>query len=155
MPPDGTAIIAAREIYPNCMAFDAGRKYIYAARTALTDVVRFPVLGLGRPGPAEAFGPPLGQRSKHEVGDRYRRIASDPVRAFRWALADGVAFDSCGNLWVTLVMANSIVAITPEQQVLPVVSRMPRMHLRGQPACVGQVRTSKTSISEASPHPTY
>jgi gluconolactonase len=40
---------------------------------------------------------------------------------FRWALADGCAFDAEGNLWVTAVSANRIHAITPDQEMVTVV----------------------------------
>ena len=33
-------------------------------------------------------------------------------------MADGCGFDAAGNLWVTIVMTNSIVAITPERRAL-------------------------------------
>ncbi len=36
-------------------------------------------------------------------------------------MADGCGFDAEGNLWVTLVAANRIVAVTPERQVVTVV----------------------------------
>jgi len=36
-------------------------------------------------------------------------------------MADGCALDAQGNLWVTLVLANKIVAITPEGHVTVVV----------------------------------
>jgi sugar lactone lactonase YvrE len=36
-------------------------------------------------------------------------------------MADGCAFDAEGNLWVTLVLANRIVAISPDGQVQTVL----------------------------------
>ena len=36
----------------------------------------------------------------------------------RLGLTDGCGFDVDGNLWVTLVMANKVVAITPEGEVV-------------------------------------
>ena len=120
--PDGEASVVARETFPNCMAFGPGGTHLYVARTATTDVVRYEVLGPGRLGPAESFGPALGGRRADEVGDGYLGVARDPETARRWGFADGCAFDALGNLWVTLVMANAIVAISPDGQVLPVVA---------------------------------
>jgi gluconolactonase len=95
------------------MAFDAAGEHLYVVRTATSDVVRYPILDFGRLGPAEPYGPPLGSRQSNEVGDGYMRVAEDAELAARWGFADGCAFDSAGNLWVTLVMSHSVVAITP------------------------------------------
>lgn len=118
--PAGEASVATRETFPNCMAFDPAGTHLYVARTATTDVVRYEVLGPGRLGPAESFGPPLGGRRDDEVGDAVRGVTGEPEVARRWGFADGCAFDAAGNLWVTLVMSNSIVALAPDGQVLPV-----------------------------------
>jgi sugar lactone lactonase YvrE len=111
--PAGSARVVTRLVFPNCMASDASGHHLYVCRTATTDVVRFPILGPGVLGPEESFGPPLGGRGADEVGPEYQQVVTDPVIARRWGLADGCAFDADGNLWVTLVMSNSIVAITP------------------------------------------
>jgi gluconolactonase len=116
----GRVQVVARETFPNCMAFDPQGRYLYIARTATTDVVRYPVPDFGQLGPPERYGPPLGGRRPDEVGDRYRRAVEDPGLVTRWGFADGCAFDAQGNLWVTLAMANAIVAITPAGSVLPV-----------------------------------
>ncbi len=39
----------------------------------------------------------------------------------RWGLTDGCAFDAEGNLWVTVMSANRIAAITPDLDVVTVV----------------------------------
>jgi sugar lactone lactonase YvrE len=109
----GSAKVVTRLVFPNCMASDASGRYIYVCRTATTDVVRFPILGPGVLGPEEPFGPPLGGRRADEVGPEFQQVVADPLMAQRWGLADGCAFDAEGNLWVTLVMSNSILGITP------------------------------------------
>ena len=118
--PAGEASVVARETFPNCMAMDPGGTRLHVARTATTDVVRYEVLGPGRLGPPESFGPALGGRRADEVGDAYAGVARDPEISRRWGFADGCAFDALGNLWVTLVMSSAIVAITPDGGVLPV-----------------------------------
>ncbi len=37
-------------------------------------------------------------------------------------MTDGCGFDQAGNLWVTLVMANKIVAITPAGEVITMLA---------------------------------
>jgi gluconolactonase len=83
--------------------------------------VRFPVLGPGKLGPEEPYGGALGGRQLHEVGDEFDLRTLEPSVLHRWGFADGCAFDVDGNLWVTLAMANRLVAITPSRTVVDVV----------------------------------
>ncbi|OBG64740.1 hypothetical protein A5702_01505 [Mycobacterium sp. E3339] len=46
---------------------------------------------------------------------------ADPEVGKRWGMADGCAFDAEGNLWVTLVLANRIMAINPDGQATTVI----------------------------------
>jgi gluconolactonase len=117
---DGTAHVAAQETFPNCMAFDPRGEYLYVARTATSDVVRYLILEEGRLGPAEPHGPALGGRRPDEIGEPFRQVTDDLELAARWGFADGCAFDARGNLWVTLVMSHSVVAIAPDGSTLPV-----------------------------------
>jgi sugar lactone lactonase YvrE len=98
------AVVATGVQFPNCMALDRGEGYLYVARTLAADAVRFAVVGdsLGK---QEPFGPVLGPRRSDGVSQ----------------MADGCAFDADGNLWVTLVLANMIVAITPDGRTSVVV----------------------------------
>ncbi len=92
----GEARIVADSLrFPNGLALDGDERYLYVAQTAADNVLRFPLTahGLGR---AEPFGP---ERLGHRV------------------FPDGIAFDAAGNLWTTLVLANRIVAITPDGKV--------------------------------------
>ena len=73
-------------------------RVLYVARTLAADAVRFPIFGTSLGG-QEQFGPALGSRG----------------------MADGCAFDAEGNLWVTLVLANKIVAVSPDGRVTVVI----------------------------------
>jgi sugar lactone lactonase YvrE len=114
--PGGLARKVADVMFPNCMASDPSGDYLYVCRTATSDVVRFPIAGPGVLGPEEPYGPPLGGRLRTEIGPAFTNTARDPAVSARWGLADGCAFDAEGNLWVTLVMSKSLVAITPSQE---------------------------------------
>ncbi len=113
-------VVADAVSFPNCMALDRNDDYLYVVRTVAADLVRFPIHGETL-GPPERFGPPLGGRRPDEFGPDVGRLLADPEVSRRWGMADGCAFDAEGNLWVTLVLANRIVAIRPdgeEQTVL-------------------------------------
>jgi sugar lactone lactonase YvrE len=118
---DGNARVVADGIpFANCMAFDAGEAHLYVCRSSLADVARFAVDG-GELGPAERYGPALGGRRDDELGPDHAGAFGDPKVMRRWALTDGCGFDAEGNLWVTLMTANRIVAITPELRVVTVI----------------------------------
>lgn len=118
--PDGTVVMVAESVrFPNCMAFDASEDYLYVARTGECDVRRFHIRADGSLGPEEAYGPPLGLRGPDERGPRFRTDIQSLLS--RWGLADGIAFDAEGNLWVTMLNQNRIVAITPDLEVEEVV----------------------------------
>ena len=114
------AVVADGVQFPNCMALDRDENYLYVARTLAADVVRFPIKGdtLGK---HEQFGPALGMRRADEFGSHAPALLGDPQVGRRWGMADGCAFDAEGNLWVTLVLANMIVAVTPEGHAIVVV----------------------------------
>lgn len=106
-------VVADAVSFPNCMALDRNEEYLYVVRTVTADVMRFPIDGETL-GPPERFGPPLGDRRPDEFGPDHGRFLADPETSRRWGMADGCAFDADGNLWVTLVLANRIVAISPD-----------------------------------------
>jgi len=83
-------------------------------------VVRFPIRGETL-GPQQRFGPPLGDRRPDEFGPHHSQFRADQQLCRRWGFADGCAFDADGNLWVTLVFANRIVAISPDGRATVVV----------------------------------
>lgn len=113
-------VVADAVNFPNCMALDRNEDFLYVVRTLAADVVRFPIEGetLGAP---EQYGPPLGERRPDEYSPDAGRFLADPQVGRRWGMADGCAFDAEGNLWVTMVLANRIVAIRPDGQVQTVL----------------------------------
>lgn len=113
-------VVADGVSFPNCMALDRDEDHLYVVRTVTADVVRFPIQSetLGRP---EQYGPSLGDRRPDEYGPDAGRLMADPEVAKRWGMADGCAFDAEGNLWVTLVLANKIVAIRPDGTTTTVI----------------------------------
>lgn len=113
-------VVADKVNFPNCMALDRDEDYLYVVRTLAADVVRFPMEGETL-GPEERFGPPLGERRPDEYGPDAGRLMADPEVGRRWGMADGCAFDAEGNLWVTLVLANRIVAISPDGEAQTVI----------------------------------
>ncbi|BBZ40267.1 SMP-30/gluconolactonase/LRE family protein [Mycobacterium conspicuum] len=113
-------VVAEAVSFPNCMALDRDEDYLYVVRTLAADVVRFPIEGETL-GPPERFGPPLGGRRPDEFGPDHGRFLADPQTGRRWGMADGCAFDADGNLWVTLVLANKIVAISPHGEAMPIL----------------------------------
>ncbi len=115
VPPDRQEahVVATRVNFPNCMALDRNEDYLYVVRTLTADIVRYPIRGQTL-GTAEPFGPKLGSRRPDEYGPNAGRLLADPDVGRRWGMADGCAFDADGNLWVTLVLANRIVAIAPD-----------------------------------------
>ncbi|WP_167374080.1 SMP-30/gluconolactonase/LRE family protein [Mycobacterium paraffinicum] len=113
-------VVADAVSFPNCMALDRNEDYLYVVRTLAADVVRFPIAGETL-GPQEPFGPALGERRPDEYGPDAGRHLGDPEVGKRWGMADGCAFDAEGNLWVTLVLANRIVAISPDGRATTVI----------------------------------
>jgi sugar lactone lactonase YvrE len=114
------AVVASDVQFPNCMALDRDEGYLYVARTLAADAVRFPIVGESL-GEQEQFGPALGTRRADEFGADAAALLGDPETGRRWGMADGCALDAHGNLWLTLVLANRIVAITPEGHTTVVV----------------------------------
>jgi gluconolactonase len=120
--PDGSSVaVVAQDVqFPNCMALDHDERYLYVARTVAADAVRFPIIG-DTLGAQEQFGPALGERRPDEFGADAAALLGDAQAARRWGMADGCGLDAQGNLWVTLILANRIVAITPQGEVIVVV----------------------------------
>jgi gluconolactonase len=88
----GKATIVADGLrFPNGLALDAAEEFLYVAQTAADNILRFRIAGEALSA-GELYGP-----------------ASLGTRAF----PDGIAFDTAGNLWASLVLANRIVAIAP------------------------------------------
>ncbi|WP_319457024.1 MULTISPECIES: SMP-30/gluconolactonase/LRE family protein [unclassified Mycobacterium] len=120
--PDGSCTTVATGIpFANCMAFDPQLENLYVVRSTASDVARYELRPDGGLRECGRYGPVLGQRSPDEVGPDYAAKSFEPAIGRRWALSDGCAFDAEGNLWVTLMSANKIVAITPSGEVVTIL----------------------------------
>ena len=134
---DGTVTVVAEGIkFANGMAFDAGEKHLYVCQTTSCDIVRYAIRTDGSLGPGEIYGPTLGLTHKQVQA---RRPITPALRQ-QLGATDGCGFDQDGNLWVTLVLANKVVAITPQGEVVTVLS---------DPS--GQIMHSPTNVSWGGP----
>lgn len=79
----------------NELRFDPREEWLYVAETTARCITRFRVAPDGSLTDQEIYGP-------KDVG----------------GFCDGIAFDAYGNLWSTLVMADRLIAITPEGDLL-------------------------------------
>lgn len=90
---NGPRIVADGIWFTNEIRMDANEEYLYAAETMERRMIRFPVLEDGSLGEREVFGPDgLGHG----------------------AFVDGFTFDAEGNIWVTTVIRNGLMIITPD-----------------------------------------
>jgi gluconolactonase len=116
--PDGRAEQMADGLrFANGLALDADESHIYVCETAGCDVMRYRLRADGSLGAAERYGPPLGE--PWPAGQDPNHL--QPAAMARLGLTDGCSFDVEGNLWVTLVAANRIVAITPRGEVVSII----------------------------------
>ena len=90
----GARIVADGLCGTNELRFDAREEFAYVAETTARRISRFRVDG-DRLGARETYGPA-------NVG----------------GFCDGIAFDAFGNLWSTLIMADRLIAVTPQGDVL-------------------------------------
>ena len=102
----GARIVAEGLCGTNELRFDASEDWLYVAETTDRKVTRFRVDG-DRLTHRETYGP-------------------SRLPGFN----DGIAFDAYGNLWTTLIMADRLVAITPEGDLLTILD------LGGDPAAL-------------------
>jgi sugar lactone lactonase YvrE len=91
----GIRIVADGFVGTNEIRFDADEEWLYVVETNARRISRLRVHEDGRLTDREIFGP--------------SNLGGTP---------DGFAFDSAGNLWVTLVMTERLIAITPSGAVL-------------------------------------
>ncbi|MEK9970802.1 MAG: SMP-30/gluconolactonase/LRE family protein [Ferrovibrio sp.] len=94
---NGLRIVADGLHFTNEVRLDAKEEYLYAVETCGRRISRFRVGTDGSLSQREIFGP------------------SDFGPA---GFPDGCAFDAYGNLWVTLVMAERLIALTPDGEML-------------------------------------
>lgn len=91
----GARIVADGLCGTNELRFDPDEQWLYVAETTERHVTRFRVAADGNLSGREIYGP-------SDIG----------------GFCDGIAFDAYGNLWSTLIMADRLVAITPEGDLL-------------------------------------
>ena len=116
---DGSVQVVATGIaFANGIALDADERNLFVCQTTACDVLRYPIAADGSLGRPERYGPKLGY-SPDEVQDR--RPITPELRS-QMGPTDGCGFDQAGNLWVTLVLANKVIAITPAGEVVTMLS---------------------------------
>jgi gluconolactonase len=98
--------------FANGLAIDADESYLYVCQTMGRNVVRLRIRPDDSLGPMEPYGPVLGEPFVPNA---------TPEHNSRFGLTDGCGFDQEGNLWVTLVTANKVVAITPTGAVETII----------------------------------
>jgi len=98
--------------FTNGLALDADETYLYVCQTIGRNIVRCRIRPDGTLGPIEPYGPILGEPAFPKA---------TPEQRAGFGATDGCGFDQEGNLWVTLVVANRIVAITPSGRVETIV----------------------------------
>jgi gluconolactonase len=107
--PDGLAEKMADGFeFANGLALDADEAHLYVCQTMGRNVVRLPIRADGSLDAPEPYGPLLGEPAFPNAA---------PEQRARFGATDGCGFDQEGNLWVTLVVANKVVAITPSGRV--------------------------------------
>jgi len=91
----GIRIVADGFVGTNEIRLDAKEEWLYVVESNARRISRLRVAPDGSCSDREVFGPPnLG------------------------GIPDGFAFDAFGNLWITLIMAERLVALTPEGELL-------------------------------------
>jgi gluconolactonase len=111
--PDGRAEVVARGFwFTNGLALDPDESHLYVCQTLGRNVVRLAIRRDGSLGEPEPYGPVLGEPAVPGAA---------PEQRVRFGATDGCGFDQEGNLWVTLVVGNTIVAITPSGRVETIV----------------------------------
>ena len=130
--PDGRAELMAEGIqFANGLALDVDESHIYVCQTTGCNVIRYRIRSDGTLGAPEPYGPVLGAPFPQDA-DAGNLV---PERMEQVGVTDGCGFDVEGNLWVTLVAANRVVAITPRGAVVPIIED-PRGELMRQPTNV-------------------
>ena len=102
--------------FPNGCCVDPKGKSLYVVQTTAANIMRFDIAPDGSLRPGFPYGPTFGI-----IPDAPPAGDLEPRQRGRLGYADGCAFDQEGNLWVTMVMANRIFAITPSLQIKVIV----------------------------------
>lgn len=91
----GIRIVADGFVGTNEIRLDANEEWLYVVETNARRISRLRVQGDGSLTDREIYGP-------HDLG----------------GFPDGFAFDAHGNLWITLILNEKLIALTPEGEVL-------------------------------------
>lgn len=89
-------VVAEGFAFTNEVRLDAREEWLYVVETAGKRISRLRVGSDGSLSGREVFGP----------------------ASLGTGFPDGIAFDAYGNLWVTMVMADRLIALTPEGEIL-------------------------------------
>lgn len=92
----GLRVVADGFAFTNEIRFDAAEEWLYVAETTGKRVTRLRLRPDGSVAARELFGPA-------DLGA---------------GVIDGIAFDAYGNLWATMIMADRLIAITPDGELL-------------------------------------
>jgi gluconolactonase len=92
----GIQVVAERLHFTNEVRFDAKEEYLYVVETTGGRVLRFKV---------------------DQQGDLHNREIYGPTHMGKGAYPDGIAFDSYGNLWGTMVYSDKLFVITPDGEM--------------------------------------
>lgn len=99
----GVRIVADNLCGTNELRLDPKEEWLYVAETTSRNITRFKIQDNGDLIDREIYGP-------SNVG----------------GFCDGIAFDAHGNLWSTLIMADRLIAITPEGELLTLLDDGPK-----------------------------
>ena len=94
----GARIVADGFVGTNEIRFDAGEEWLYVVESNARHISRLRLGDDGSLRDREVYGP-------DDLG----------------GVPDGFAFDVAGNLWITLVNADRLIALTPDLEVLPLL----------------------------------
>ncbi len=97
---NGPRIVADGIYFTNEIRLDAKEEYLYVAETMKCRILRFPLNEDGSLGEQQVFGP--------------------ETLGFG-AYVDGFTFDAEGNIWVTTVLRNGLMIITPDGEAYTVI----------------------------------
>lgn len=96
----GIRVVADGFAFPNEIRLDAAEEWLYVAETTGKRVSRLRVHSDGALSDREVHGPA-------SLGD---------------GVVDGICFDAYGNLWVTMIFSDRLLAITPDGEVLELLN---------------------------------
>jgi gluconolactonase len=91
----GARVVADGFVGTNEIRFDAREEWLYVVESNARRISRVRVAADGRCSDREVFGP-------SDLG----------------GIPDGFAFDAFGNLWITLILSERLIALTPEGELL-------------------------------------